>query len=670
MATVVGWTASRPGNGPPTPGDGQWQQEPVPGHTVDDDSGPSTAGTGVGWGFFVNPTEVPTTVKTPLRAHSRNTSYDNLLRSPLVGQGLITAESPTSRAGTGSATDTKTPRGSFTEEMNNGGGGVTLPGSGSGDGSRPPSSKRRGGGWGSDRASPKDLWRWGEPVESGGKKGSARSNEVEETADGSPQGRPALTIRGIDPVPSRKNDDASLPLMHGRVRRRDPAQFAGVPSSPSRPVRTAGIGVREDGVAPRPRSGGVLRRSTSEVGSNATLPPLGSRNSPRASRELMGKARKLEKMARVQGSEHMSCQDLVALSLGEKGTAVPTHGGVVGKPAVVPSVEGKRRFKPILRHSRSFSHIEGAKSNGGIGMDRRRPSKTTAAKIGRRPERDPNSQSPPTPVADVVRRSGGAWDGHFSNANGNGNGRGTGPGNSPPSLPHGDAATQTKGGGKATPRHLLERSHSKQNMACTPLNMADVMKGMGGGVNRTDPTDPGSARSRHDGSGVAPGSARGGRRQAKPGRGKRDGGGKSSVHAPERLAMVGDNPDTGTKKSNIVSERVGTVRDGPNVLALGKPVSDEGVIPADLLAGYPGNPAVAPTVGAEAVVRDCLYNSHGIVALDGYMWKPGSVRLVKRWFMLVDNTLYYFLRPRYVLSMVQKMVTWSVWFWSMIVFGN
>ncbi|CAN0186707.1 unnamed protein product, partial [Pylaiella littoralis] len=51
------------------------------------------------------------------------------------------------------------------------------------------------------------------------------------------------------------------------------------------------------------------------------------------------------------------------------------------------------------------------------------------------------------------------------------------------------------------------------------------------------------------------------------------------------------------------------------------------------------------SAGAEAVVRDCLYNSHGMVALDGYLWKPGSIRLVRRWMMLVDNTLYYFVKP-------------------------
>ncbi|CAM9381017.1 unnamed protein product [Ectocarpus sp. 8 AP-2014] len=55
--------------------------------------------------------------------------------------------------------------------------------------------------------------------------------------------------------------------------------------------------------------------------------------------------------------------------------------------------------------------------------------------------------------------------------------------------------------------------------------------------------------------------------------------------------------------------------------------------------------ALQASAGAEAVVRDCLYNSHGMVALDGYLWKPGSIRLVRRWMMLVDNTLYYFVKP-------------------------
>ncbi|CAN0066695.1 unnamed protein product, partial [Ectocarpus sp. 6 AP-2014] len=55
--------------------------------------------------------------------------------------------------------------------------------------------------------------------------------------------------------------------------------------------------------------------------------------------------------------------------------------------------------------------------------------------------------------------------------------------------------------------------------------------------------------------------------------------------------------------------------------------------------------ALQASAGAEAVVRDCLYNSHGMVALDGYLWKPGSIRLVRRWMMLVDNTMYYFVKP-------------------------
>lgn len=55
--------------------------------------------------------------------------------------------------------------------------------------------------------------------------------------------------------------------------------------------------------------------------------------------------------------------------------------------------------------------------------------------------------------------------------------------------------------------------------------------------------------------------------------------------------------------------------------------------------------ALQASAGAEEVVRDCLYNSHGMVALDGHLWKPGSIRLVRRWMMLVDNTLYYFVKP-------------------------
>lgn len=91
---------------------------------------------------------------------------------------------------------------------------------------------------------------------------------------------------------------------------------------------------------------------------------------------------------------------------------------------------------------------------------------------------------------------------------------------------------------------------------------------------------------------------------------------------------------------------------GPNANAsLGSPLSkfSSNWATSSAMDGLPvveGQEGVArATVGAEAVVRDCLYNSHGMVALDGYLWKPGSIRLVRRWMMLVDNTLYYFVRP-------------------------
>lgn len=71
--------------------------------------------------------------------------------------------------------------------------------------------------------------------------------------------------------------------------------------------------------------------------------------------------------------------------------------------------------------------------------------------------------------------------------------------------------------------------------------------------------------------------------------------------------------------------------------------ADRGVFP--FVAVGAEEEAAQASAGAEAVVRDCLYNSHGMVALDGYLWKPGSIRLVRRWMMLVDNTLYYYVKP-------------------------
>lgn len=71
--------------------------------------------------------------------------------------------------------------------------------------------------------------------------------------------------------------------------------------------------------------------------------------------------------------------------------------------------------------------------------------------------------------------------------------------------------------------------------------------------------------------------------------------------------------------------------------------ADRGVFP--FVAATAEEEAAQAAAGAEAVVRDCLYNSHGMVALDGYLWKPGSIRLVRRWMMLVDNALYYYVKP-------------------------
>ncbi|CAN0359256.1 unnamed protein product, partial [Discosporangium mesarthrocarpum] len=58
-------------------------------------------------------------------------------------------------------------------------------------------------------------------------------------------------------------------------------------------------------------------------------------------------------------------------------------------------------------------------------------------------------------------------------------------------------------------------------------------------------------------------------------------------------------------------------------------------------------PSESATLGAEGVVRDTLYNSHGLVALDGYLYKVGAYgRLTRRWMMLIDNIMYYFRSPK------------------------
>lgn len=121
---------------------------------------------------------------------------------------------------------------------------------------------------------------------------------------------------------------------------------------------------------------------------------------------------------------------------------------------------------------------------------------------------------------------------------------------------------------------------------------------------------------------------------------------------PARRGARKDELNENSESSGDVALRNGKAREVPpepimlpssGGVSLGVPVSNISPL-------LPGGPAAvvgmsAETLGAEAVVRDCLYNSHGMVALDGYMWKPGSLRIVRRWMMLVDNTLYYFIKP-------------------------
>ncbi|CAM9446127.1 unnamed protein product, partial [Hapterophycus canaliculatus] len=135
--------------------------------------------------------------------------------------------------------------------------------------------------------------------------------------------------------------------------------------------------------------------------------------------------------------------------------------------------------------------------------------------------------------------------------------------------------------------------------------------------------------------------------------GDEDGGGGSAIRRGHRRAKTGNAVTTTTPRGPAPAPppMPTTIVMPSNDVSLGLPHSnispllkaDRGVFP--FMAVSREEEAVSASAGAEAVVRDCLYNSHGMVALDGYLWKPGSIRLVRRWMMLVDNTLYYFVKP-------------------------
>lgn len=126
-------------------------------------------------------------------------------------------------------------------------------------------------------------------------------------------------------------------------------------------------------------------------------------------------------------------------------------------------------------------------------------------------------------------------------------------------------------------------------------------------------------------------------------RGSRHGDTRSSPRASSELRL-GESGTAGS--SSNVSLGAPLAKVSPLLAANGGAFFDgQGEGGSGVTLGEAEEAVSQATVGAEAVVRDCLYNSHGMVALDGFLWKPGSIRLVKRWMMLVDNTLYYFVRP-------------------------
>lgn len=465
--------------------------------------------------------------RTPSRAHSRNTSYDNLLRSPIVGQGVFIEESPMRRRG-GSGTPARydIPRGAGTPTSRENrkadavGAAAASPCLGK---VAPGGAEQLGGGSqgakGDDTPeATKTVWRWGEGADA-----IVTAKARQPKGDGSSAGG-SNDVGGVTVArgEARKDWDVPPPMTCDRTRQKplssaSPQRTAAAYASPAssrvhnaRPPASsggaAGGGVNGDDASIRPSRNSSNVSESDVPNDNKPLPPLGNRGSPQTARELTGKAKKLARIAKAAGG-------------GGGDSAAPGHDGGVRQ------ADGQGAGMD-LRISRSFSNLD-----------------ETA-----------------------------------SGANGNKSG----------------------------------------------LESPAVW-------NRQ---------------GIA------GKAMATP---QREGvRGKSSVPTP------GSNGRDGTRMGRQQSAPVGANGYGDGVdSVMSTPARGGSVRPMDVSLGMPANgvahaPVTHPTVDAEAVVRDCLYNSHGIVALDGYLWKPGSVRVVKRWMMLVDNTLYYFVRPGYDLMFLVR----------------
>ncbi len=634
--------------------------------------------------------QLPVGSRTPSRTLSRNTSYDNLLRSPLVGQGVG-----------GPAASSPMPRG--------------FPGQGSGAAA-------------ADAAVKPKVWRWGQdgdeflktPKAAGGGGGGraawGEDDIVKSEGRGIASSAGNSAKGGIRRDRERDMDVPPPPLTGGRGRR------AAVPSNlPSArgsggggfqradsssssisfnsgdgaddavddavalaeaatklPPSTPRASAAGDAGGARPKTPSLRRWDSDKIDKIDKISPPGTT-------EVTRKARKLAMMAEAAAETGVSTpggagsqpdtQDLLKLAnakaAGEKPPArAPRRGklmrllsqdggssdsrasGGAGGSGPTPTRRRLMRMTSLQDDAAGQGHSGGIVRTSRKRMAFRRANSLSAAEHKRREEETALNAAAASAASAAATAAAGAEEGP-RNVGVSPPGTGvTEPTASQDVTTTAAGTADTTGATTNLPTTLpaasiSRRSAASPTMASSPRARASQM---GEIFNASGYAEGGSGNSSSRGNVIALGNggvASRGKTRADGGGGHRrsgSSGGGSSGSAVSR----GPAPTPPPMPTTIVlpSADVSLGLPHSNISPLLR--ANQGDFPfvgggAGAGAGMTAEEEAA--AGAEAVVRDCLYNSHGMVALDGYLWKPGSIRLVRRWMMLVDNTLYYFVKP-------------------------
>lgn len=571
-------------------------------------------------GRFFPPSEGVT--RTPSRGHSRNTSYDNLLRSPIVGQGVLSEgpsvfrrSSNTSHPGRGAATPsrgTATPnRGAATPVRL-----ARTPGHGHGNRTPIRGTQARANGTarfedsrGGDAAGSAAPTSGPAQVASSGDSGGPKSTGGVESGVDS---KPANTIwrwgEGADTNVSMERKSST-------------AKTRGKKSPPPNSSNSSDAW-GSTGNGDSQAEGGNLTPSVS--GDRGRRKPFVPSPSPRRS-ALASPASRVHPSRRRNGQG--SGDDAVAPAASSGGLAAASLGALEGDSG------GKMSPLPPLGGTQGGSSTDGRELTGKARKLARVAQVASGAGV-----------SPPMTCTDLLALS-------FTGDN---------MGSEPEGVlrASGETKPNMRNGGQ---RHSLRltKSFSQVDAAMVPSNklespspggrlgMVAKVQGMmtpqyANGRRRTTGTPASSRRTGERG-------IRGRRGLLKGSTGSISGvdesGGESDTADAAAGASLGGTPARG-RDFPLTAE----LKLGMPAPRIGRPLSVlndvlNGVLNGDGAGVGTPDVSISSAVGAEAVVRDTLYNSHGIVALDGYLWKPGALRIVRRWMMLVDNSLYYFVRP-------------------------